>query len=215
VIGTDRGLCGGYNLELDGAARAFVRDRTQAGIDVRLLVKGSRTERILARTVDVPITGAGPWPRAGVTAGQVQEMFDATSQAFLSGEVDEVWACYATFLSSISREPKAVRLLPVQLPEVRAGVVVRYFYEPDRETPLQELLDVLARLQVEDAMLEAFASEQAARMVTMQEANERADKTLADLQIRYNRVRRESITSDLTGIMVSRRLRSERDHVTA
>ena len=215
VVGTDQGLCGGYNLELDATARDFVSERTEAGQEVRLLVKGERTLRIMRRQSGVAAVNAGGWPKAGVTEEGVDIVFDATLQAFTNGEADEVWVCYAAFLSTVERKFQTLRLLPIKEPVLETHDVMRYFYEPSRDAPLQELLALLARLQVEDAMLEAFASEQAARMVTMQEATERADKTLADLRIRYNRVRREGIMADLMGVVVSRHLRSERENVTA
>ena len=84
-----------------------------------------------------------------------------------------------------------------------------WYYEPAQQPCVEELLAAFVRLQVEDVLLEAFASEQAARMVTMQEASERADRALADLRVHYNRLRRESITADLVGVLVAGRVRKE------
>jgi F-type H+-transporting ATPase subunit gamma len=80
---------------------------------------------------------------------------------------------------------------------------------PSAGACVRELLGAFVRLQIEDVLLEAFASEQAARMVTMQEASERADKALASLRVHYNRLRRESITADLVGVLVAGRVRKE------
>ncbi len=82
-------------------------------------------------------------------------------------------------------------------------------YEPAQAPCVEELLRAFVRLQIEDVLLEAFASEQAARMVTMQEASERADRALAELRVHYNRLRRESITADLVGVLVAGRMRKE------
>ena len=128
---------------------------------------------------------------------------------FLGGEVDEVWACYTAFLSAVRREPMVVRLLPVMPSEGLEVWPRAWQYEPDRGSCVEELLRAFVRLQVEDVLLEAFASEQAARMVTMQEAAERADRSLAELRVHYNRLRRESITADLVGVLVAGRVRGE------
>ncbi len=211
VIGADRGLCGGYNIALGRAARSLADSLSGRGLEVDATVIGRRVETYLRRATDVPIRSAQQWTRAGVTPALVGELLKTSTDDFLEGRVDEVIAVYTTFLSSISREPRVMRLLPVAPPAVTAeGPAVAplgYFFEPSREACVAELLEALVRLQFEDVLLEAFASEQAARMVTMQEASERADRALADLRVRYNRLRREAITADLTGVLVAGRVR--------
>ncbi len=218
VVGADRGLCGGYNLALGRAARGFAEQRAVAGVEVTAVVKGRRAETYLRRATQVPIDEASSWPRAGVVADEVEALLDTLTSRFTSGEADEVWACYTAFLSTMRREPTVVRLLPVQPPETLesqlADELARsasegWFYEPAQQPCVAELLRAFVRLQIEDVLLEAFASEQAARMVTMQEASERADRALADLRVHYNRLRRESITSDLVGVLVAGRVRKE------
>jgi F-type H+-transporting ATPase subunit gamma len=131
----------------------------------------------------------------------------------LSAQADEVWACYTAFHSTMRRDPVVVRLLPVQPEEFSPGgdesQPGEWNYEPAIEPCVRELLAAFVRLQVKDVLLESFASEQAARMVTMQEASERADRALASLRIHYNRLRRESITADLVGVLVAGRVRKE------
>ena len=213
VVGADRGLCGGYNLSLGRSARQFALEKSAEGTDVRLLVKGRRAEQYLRRTTPLTMLDATGWTRAGVCAEEVDALLERLSADFLSGEADEVWASYTEFISPMRREPVAVRLLPVMPPEPspgeRAAVASGWHYEPAREPCVGELLQAFVRLQVEDVLLEAFASEQAARMVTMQEASERADRSLAELRVHYNRLRRESITADLVGVLVAGRVRGE------
>jgi F-type H+-transporting ATPase subunit gamma len=114
------------------------------------------------------------------------------------------------------RYPKLVRLLPLTFESAGstapAGVeaaVPRWFYEPDLATVVTELLGIFLRLQVEDVLLESYASEQGARMITMEEATERADRSLQELTVAYNRLRRELITSDLIGVLFASSLREE------
>ncbi|HET6350700.1 MAG TPA: FoF1 ATP synthase subunit gamma [Coriobacteriia bacterium] len=210
VVGADRGLCGGYNLALGRAAVASLkRFAATYSEPVRCIALGDRAVRFLT------IHGIKPevpwhWTRAGVTVELVTNVLDECVRAFLLGEADEVWAQYTSFISAVQREPALVRLLPIALDEADSpadDVDARWFYEPDVHACVDELLAVLVRLQVEDVLLESYASEQAARMVTMEEAAERADRSLGDLRVRYNRVRREAITADLTSVLVSRRVR--------
>jgi len=212
VIGADRGLCGGYNISVGREARQFALHKLASGIDVRAITRGHRAEQYLQRATSLPIVEATSWTRAGVAAADVDWLLERITSDFLGGEVEEVWACYTAFLSAVRREPVVVRLLPVMPADIDEAVSIRplgWEYEPAQAPCVAELLEAFVRLQVEDVLLEAFASEQAARMVTMQEATERADRTLADLHVAYNRLRRESITADLVGVLVSGRVRKE------
>jgi F-type H+-transporting ATPase subunit gamma len=120
---------------------------------------------------------------------------------YRSGAVDAVYAVYTQFFSPIRRRPRVVRMLPVEIPAAPEAVVpeatVRWHYEPTRHEMLEELLTVYLRIQLYDVLLESYASEQGARMITMQEATERATKTLQDLRVQHHRLRREAITIDL------------------
>lgn len=209
IVGADKGLCGAYNVSLGRHARAFLEGLRGDGVDVELIAKGSRVARYLRRTAGVDFADTSEWTREGVTDAEVDRLLGVVLEAFRSGRVDAVWACHTAFLSTVRREPTSVRLLPIapETDEPTPALETRWFYEPAQEPCVDELLEALVRTQVEAVLLEAFASEQAARMVTMQEASERADRTLADLQVRYNRLRRESITSDLVGVLVAGRLR--------
>jgi len=212
VVGADRGLCGGYNIRLGRHARDFALSRAEMGIEVSAIVKGRRAETYLRRATDVAIAEASGWTRAGVTAAETDALLERITEDFLNGPADEVWACYTEFISATRRAPKAVRLLPVTPVDDASRGYLEYSgwsFEPGQRTCVTELLGAFVRLQVEDVLLEAFASEQAARMVTMQEAAERADRSLAELRVHYNRLRRESITADLVGVLVAGRVRGE------
>ena len=209
----DRGLCGAYNLSINRAGARVVRDFLARGYEVELVAKGTRGASYLERHTDAELSHVESWRREGVSAEDVDELYERVSSAYLDGSVDEVWAVYTRFFSPLTREPTAVRLLPLA-PETaqaayRGRMPGRWFYEPDFAGVLTELLDMLLRLQLEDVLLEAYASEQGARMITMEEATERADRTLQELKVSYNRLRRESITRDLLGALFASRLRGE------
>jgi F-type H+-transporting ATPase subunit gamma len=117
-----------------------------------------------------------------------------------------------------------VRLLPIVFepaatPEGPGGeaeaVPDRWFYEPGFEPIMRELLETLLRMQVEDVLLESYAAEQGARMITMEEATERADRTLQELTVAFNRLRREVITTDLIGVLFASQLREGSEDVPA
>jgi F-type H+-transporting ATPase subunit gamma len=211
ALGGDRGLCGGYNIAISRTARAFAEERTEAGQEVAFAVLGGRVERYIRRLGAYEIENVWFWPRQGVTADLVDELYELVSAAFMGGGADEVWCAYTQFISPVQREPRVIRLLPI-VAEARPSTesdVPGWVYEPQREPAVREAVERLARAQVEDVILESFASEHAARMVTMEEASERADKMLAELMVHANRVRREAVTADLLGVLVSKRVGKE------
>ncbi len=223
-LASDRGMCGSYNMSINRMASSFISRMQRLGFGVDVITKGGKGERYISRKTSATVISASGWPRAGVTDAEVDEASDTMQQAFLSGTHDEVWCAYTRFFSPLRREPCIVRLLPLVLegaPAVRPGLLEvstgeLWFYEPDIAAILDELLGILLRLQVEDVLLESYASEQGARMITMEEATERADKTLHDLRVTHNRLRRESITSDLIGVLFASRVReAENDSAAA
>jgi F-type H+-transporting ATPase subunit gamma len=222
-IAGDRGMCGSYNSAIDREAGVFIRSRLADGVAVAAIAKGLKGEKYLRRRTEAEVVDAGGWPRGGVLPDEVDALCDRLSEAFLSGDADEVWCTYTRFYSPLRRYPTTVRLLPLtfesaDLADVTGAAVAlpeRWFYEPDRETIVNELLGIFLRLQVFDVLLESYAAEQGARMVTMEEATERADRSLQELTVAYNRLRRESITTDLLGVLVGNAVREAEEDEAA
>ena len=212
----DRGMCGAYNSAIDRLAVRFVAERIEAGVEVSAIAKGTKGAKTLSRRTKAELLESSTWSRAGVTAEDIDGLSERLSRAFLEDEADEVWCTYTRFFSPMRRYPKLVRLLPLSFesagsaaPGEAEAFVPRWFYEPDLTTVVTELLGIFLRLQIEDVLLESYASEQGARMITMEEATERADRSLQELTVVYNRLRRELITSDLIGVLFASSLREE------
>jgi len=223
-VSGDRGMCGAYNSSIDRLAGAFVRARLVEGVEVSAIAKGLKAAKFLRRRTKAAVLDSSGWPRAGVTAEELDALSERLSRAFLAGDADEVWCTYTRFYSPLRRYPTLVRLLPLSFeggvavePAAGAGggEAPRWFYEPDLATILTELLRIFLRLQIEDVLLESYASEQGARMITMEEATERADRSLQELTVAYNRLRREVITTDLLGVLFASALREEEHAVDA
>jgi F-type H+-transporting ATPase subunit gamma len=218
-VAGDRGMCGAYNMSVNRAAAGLISRLQALGTEVSAVVKGAKGERYISRKTSAKVVESATWPRAGVVDAEVDAIAARLQSAFLSGECDEVWCTYTRFYSPLRREPRAVRLLPFVLEEKASsggGLTTEtcgelWFYEPDMPAILDDLLGELLRLQVEDVLLESFASEQGARMITMEEATERADKMLRELSVTNNRLRREMITSDLIGVLFASRVREGED----
>jgi F-type H+-transporting ATPase subunit gamma len=208
VVTADRGMCGGYNLEVCRLTSAFQEQAVKAGRRVRFVVIGRKGYRFLAKR-HADILHREGWSREGVSATVVERLLKVLLDLFRTGGVDEVHAVYTEFHTALRREPRIRRLLPIQVEQpvdaVTTGSVERWHYEPAFRDVLDELMSVHLRVQLTGLLIESHASEQGARMITMEEASERADKALQAYRVQHNRLRREAITMDLLGALFAAR----------
>ncbi|MFA5866745.1 MAG: FoF1 ATP synthase subunit gamma [Actinomycetota bacterium] len=216
LITGDRGMCGNYNMAANHLCLEFIESQKAAGHEVSLVVKGRKGE-LYWRKRRVPIVHAEYWQREGVVYEEVERLLAMLTERFISGEADEVHTVYTEFYSPIKRQPRMVKLLPMskEVSGAVAGGVSKWFYEPSFDLIIDDLLYVYARAQLYDILLESFASEQGARMITMTEATERAEKTLKDCRMQYNRLRREVITIDLLSVLFASRVVEESEPAEA
>jgi F-type H+-transporting ATPase subunit gamma len=210
VITGDRGMCGNYNLAACRLAHGFWEKRKKATQSAVFLMKGMKGERFF-RKRGAEIIHAEGWRREGVLAEEVEQFLSILLDLFLNGSVDELYAVYTRFYSPLRRLPQIKRLMPVALQQggQRGEQIERWYYEPSFREIFDELLAIYLRVQLYDVLLESYASEQGARMITMEEAMERAEKTLAECRVHYNRLRRESITIDLLGVLFASKVVEE------
>jgi F-type H+-transporting ATPase subunit gamma len=192
----------------------FIRDAEEHGVAVRAVVKGLKGEAPVRRRTDADLVHVEGWSRAGVTEEDVTRLGDLLVEPFLAGEVQEVWTTYTEFHSPLLRTTRTQRLLPIGLGRIEgvpAGAVdgdaAWWSHEPEAREVLHALVEAFVLVQVEEVLLQSYASEQGARMITMEEATERADKTLQECHVQFNRLRRESITTDLLGSLFATSLR--------
>ncbi len=201
VVAGDRGMCGGYNLEACRAAAAAWARHAGAGHGVRFVAKGRRAAAFLRRRGGDVVHVEG-WRREGVGAADVDRLLERVLDPYRAREVEEVWTVYTEFHSPIRRRVRVLRLLPVELgAPAAAAPVERWHHEPSRRELVDELLEVYVRAQLCGVLLQSYASEQGARMISMEEASERADRALQECRVQHNRLRREAITLDLLGAL--------------
>jgi F-type H+-transporting ATPase subunit gamma len=123
--------------------------------------------------------------------------------AFLKGEVDVVYLVYAKFVNTVTQQPIAVQLLPVQPPTGQAEEqkTVEYIYEPDPRTIYEALLPRYVDVLVYQALLENIASFYSAQMVAMKNATDNANELVQDLTLAYNKARQASITTQILEVV--------------
>jgi len=198
VITSDRGLCGAYNGALLRHAAAFLRQ--QAPREVALVVVGRKgVEYFRRRSVAVVESHT---QLGGASIAVAREIAAKVSKQFAEGQLDRVELLYSAFRSALSQVPTLETLLPVRVEvDANAPPAVEHLFEPDRASLLDRLLPQFVELKIYRAMLEATASEQAARMTAMDSATSNAAKMIFSLTLAMNRARQAAITKELMEIV--------------
>jgi len=208
VITPDRGLCGALPSNINRKAattsieeqRRFAEQGERPAVDY--VVVGRKARDFVMRNqlhLIAEFTNYGDRPSLMDATAIAQVAVDA----FLKGEVDVVYLVYAKFISTVNQQPTVIQLLPVQPPIEQSGesITVEYIYEPDAASIYQALLPRYVDVQVYQAMLEAVASEQSARMVAMKNATDNANDLIQDLTLTYNKARQASITTQILEVV--------------
>ena len=197
VVSSDRGLCGGYNANLFRHVAGFLRQR--AGQELAFVLVGRkgleyyrrRGMRIVGHQLGILTT-----PPATMAAGLAAEL----GARFERQETDAVYLVYNRFRSAISQTPSVVPLLPVAAPAVDRPAA-DYIFEPPRPELLARLLPRYLEALVSQALLEAIASEHAARMTAMDNATTNAADMIDALTRSMNRARQATITKELMEVV--------------
>ena len=205
VITSDRGLAGAYNSNI---IRAAERDIQSHGADEELFLVGKKAVtyfRFRGYEFEHSWIGVSDQPRIE----DAREVARAAAEAFSEGEIDEVRLAYTRFESALTQRPIVTKLLPLPKEELEqeeedadAGrPAPQYEFEPEPE----EILDVLVPRYVEgtvlQGMLEAAASEHAARRRAMKAATDNAEDLIGTLTRVYNQARQAEITTEIMEIV--------------
>ena len=204
IITTDRGLCGGLNVNLFKAAIASIREWQKQGASVSLCLIGSKGVQFFKRLSDAKtlatITPLGDRPRAADLIGTVKVMLDL----YKEGKVDRVFVVNNEFVNTMSQKPEVRQLLPVITSAEDEGKLQKmwdYIYEPSASDLLDGILMRYIESQVYQGAVENVACEMAARMVAMKSATDNAGKLIEELQLIYNKARQAAITKELSEIV--------------
>ena len=203
IVSTDRGLCGGLNINLFKKVLHKIEEDSNNGIKSSVSLLGSRACAFFGRIkLDVLSlnSGMGDNPRVDDLVGSVKVMLNA----FDNNKVDQIFLVYNKFVNTMIQTPVIEQILPIPK-KIENTTVERnhwdYIYEPDAKMILDKVLARYIESVVYQAVVENLASEQAARMVAMKAATDNAENLVDDLQLVFNKVRQASITQELTEIV--------------
>lgn len=202
LVTPDRGLCGGLIANLERHTGEIVLGPEAGGSgDVSMIPVGRKGGDYFQRFgIDfrASFQELGDYPGLAET----QPISRIAIDDYTEGKVDRVLLVYASFVNTVTQVPVTVPILPVEPPtsdEEQSGET-QYIFEPSPQEVLADLLPRYVDLLVYQAVLEAAASEQSARMVAMRNATDAANDMISDLTLVYNKARQEQITSELLDI---------------
>lgn len=212
VFGSDDGLCGAYNMnifkflliELNG-----IREKYGRNVDITLFPVGKKiakavsileNEKVRVKTVD--------GVNSKMEGDKVGEFTDTLRTGFLEGDMDLVKVVYMKFFS-ISRQkaicdtifPVSQEVLMAEAGKEGVNENQMYIFEPDPNRIFNEVLPMFVLSTMQEITIENRASEQAARVMAMQAANDNAKKLNDELKLEYNKLRQQSITTELLDII--------------
>jgi len=200
LITADRGLCGAFNTNLHRRSEAFMREMKEKGVEVHMINVGRKGNDYFRRR-QVQIVDRFINVMNSVNNELAGQVVAVAAEKFMSGEFQEVYVLYNSFRSAVTQVLTLKRLLPVVPDEPDAARQLEYLYEPGEEELLASLLPRYVQNQVFTGLLDSVASEHGARMSAMEAATTNADEMIYKLTLKLNRLRQESITTELMEIV--------------
>jgi len=203
VVTSDRGLAGPYNANVLRTAEELMARLRDDGMEPKLYVTGRQGVayyRFRQRQIEQSWTGFSEAP----SYDDADAIVELLVEEFVSLRVDQIHAVYTEFVSVGTQRAVARRFVPLVIEEVEEGPpepIPQYVYEPSAERLLDALLPRYVEARVFSAMLEAAASEQAARRRAMKAATDNAHELIGDLTREYNQARQSQITQEIMEIV--------------
>jgi F-type H+-transporting ATPase subunit gamma len=203
LVAADKGLCGALNTNVFRVASQYPIESTV------FITAGRKAAQFVARTrrqliAEFPYGDTPRFPEARAIAAFARDLF-------LKGDIDQVMIATTKFINTLTQEPVAMEYLPIgaikglkvpgaESEELLAADTAETVFEPSPESVLSYLVDHYLNIYVYYILLNAKASEQSARMVSMKNATDSAETLIKELSLEYNKLRQGNITKELLEI---------------
>ena len=218
LVTSNKGLCGSLNTNIIRKMAEFIQDVEKDDKDAtfKFLTLGKKGREACFRfKYDVE----GDYSDVGdsFSFNDIRPMIKFALDEFKAGKYDRVYVAYTHFVSVLSQKPVMKRIVPLGgdiLETVQEILTTQkqeegdnpheayeYIFEPNPKEVLDELLPKMVEMQVYQSVLEAYASEQSARMMAMKNATEAAGELIDDLTLIYNKTRQAGITQEIAEIV--------------
>ena len=202
IVSTDRGLCGGLNVNLFKNAIKKIAEYQQENVEIDVSIIGAKGMAFFKRLSDVNVVShvshLGDTIHMNEVIGSVKVMLDAYSE----GNIDRLYLVENEFVNTMTQAPQVTPLLPLPSDDDEARKHHwDYIYEPNAQEVLDSLLVRYVESIVYRGVVENVACEMSARMIAMKSASDNAGSLIDELQLAYNKARQASITQELSEIV--------------
>ena len=197
LITSDRGLCGGYNVNVAKEALSHMNDEHK---NEKIIAVGSKGSEFFSRRKK-NIIKRFPNMSEAVQYQDAVQIGEYLSELYVSGEVDEAYIAYTSFESVISHAPVVKRILPVTQAKPGTQESLNMIFDPDINEFFEYVIPMYLNTFLYGAIMESAACEQASRMTSMDTASNNAEEILDDLSLMYNRNRQSIITQEINEIV--------------
>lgn len=195
ALTSDSGLCGGFNGAVVAAADEVMSKDKEKSLLITVGQKGiSYFKRLkydtLSEYVDIP-------NEPGLK--EAKEIADRALGLYVKGEIGEVHIVYTKFISTVTQKVEVKKILPLEPKKMDTMSIAEF--EPSAEIILERAVKLHLEQQIFNLLLNSKASEQAARMSSMDSSTKNANDLLDALNLKYNRIRQSAITQEITEIV--------------
>lgn len=211
VYGTDDGLCGAYNINIFKKLlieMSQLRQKYGDNVEITLFPIGKKMAKACVRLGHEGVkTKDFPGVDSKMLPSTVNEFVHSLRDSFETGEIDLIEVVYMRFKSMSKQILTVEQLYPVSREALEGNNADNeladklYLFEPDVNTIFNEVLPMFVLSTMQEVTIQNRASEQAARVMAMQSANDNAKKLLESLQLEYNKLRQQGITTELLDIL--------------
>lgn len=199
IISSDRGLCGGLNVNLFKQAYKAIADWKEKGAEIDLCVIGSKAVTAFRKYgLVAERSQLGDKPSVTDLIGTIQVMLNA----YNDGDIDRLFLVENEFVNSMTQKPKVTQLIPlVGADDEKLDYHWDYIYEPESKEVIDKLMQRYIESLIYQGVVENIACEMAARMVAMKSASDNAGNMIDELQLKYNKARQAAITQEISEIV--------------
>jgi len=203
VVSSDRGLCGGLNMNVFRKTISEMADWDAKGVEIDIATIGSKGLGYFRRDGGKVFSEAshyGDKPALSDLLGAITSMLTAYEEC----RIDRLYIVSNEFVNTMTQKANSVQLLPLDTDDAAGEDVpdlFDYIYEPEAKPILDRVLKRYIESQIYQAVVENIACEQSARMIAMKSASDNAGDLISDLELVYNKARQSAITQEISEIV--------------
>lgn len=193
ILGSDMGLCGGFNSNI----ALYIKEKVEDKDDISIVTIGLRCQSYLKR-YKIPCIKQYSDIKDIPTNKEIDQIYEFALDMYKNKEISEIKIIYTEFISPLKQNIREITLLPIKMREYKE---LDCLVDPSVEEVFENYIDIYMKSELIKAMISSKVSEYSSRRVAMENATESADDILKNLNIKFNRIRQGIITQEIAEIV--------------